>query len=455
MWQDQSAASQACEKAIRQDQDLSKVRKLMEIQGFPVDGDPGGDQFEVPLMCCQLVSGSKAMHIARYLHSKGAKGYDMGAAVEVGDLERLREIVARKGTDFKSNEKARRQGCAAIKRCSYSENGAMAKYLFEQLGPGTAEAEEAYNLSVAMHLRDTERMDAIAATDGFDINRTELVGSILSDTRLAYNGDKAAWDKAETEFIEKHRRASLRKGKYLQLDFALKSATITCNVDNLSWVLDQGADANSPFDYDNEETAITFSLSKGSNPEVVECLLKHGVSPPWLVSNEAAVITLNNAMHRCNPHAKDNDAEGISMVRYLLREHAASFMLALHGTGDGSPLHTACGRGDPDLVRLLLESGAVVAGAGSDTLMTEVISSSRYSRGVSVTEELISLLHEHGCKVEPAAFVCRLNFDERDSGNGGDACLPLLKHLHSLGIDITAAARESDTKVEAQNCQNI
>ena len=233
-------------------------------------------------MCCQLVPKSKALHIARYLHGKGAKGYDMGAAVEVGDLDRLKEIVATEAMDFKSNKKVREQGCAALKRCTYSGNSGMAKYLFQQLGQDSPQANNAYNLGVAMHLGDRDRMDEIAAAEAFDINAMELVDqSILSDTRLAYKGNKAGWDKAEQEFIKTYHRTSSHSHKYLSLDFPLKNAVHTGNADTLSWVLDKGADPNQAFDYDGRETAMSFALARARPKWCAACWATACLHPGW------------------------------------------------------------------------------------------------------------------------------------------------------------------------------
>jgi tetratricopeptide (TPR) repeat protein len=391
------------------------------------------------------MSDSKALHIARYLHRKGAKDYSAAEAVEVGDLERLIELLP----DV-SSEKGRKQACTFLRRCTYSGNAAMANFLFEQLGPGTEDAEDAFSMRVAMCLGERARMDQLASAEIFDINAKYLVArSPYNSTPLPYI-DKAGWDRAEEEFIKTYRRTSSPM-KYLQLEFPLKIAVQADNAEALSWVLAKGGYPNQPFDYDGRQTAISFALGYGS-PATVVCLLQEGgIIPPWAASAAAAAGVLNAAMQRLG---EDSAAKRLAMVEYLLKEDNDAFRAAMNvpSTGGKTPLRSACGKGDIALVRLLLENGACIsedstavasrsdAEKDEESLMMSVIISSRFLRQpaqLQQLKDLIRLLLEHGAPLQNGDFVLRLDFGQKEG-----ACLPLLKCLYAQGVDVFAAAHD-------------
>jgi ankyrin repeat protein len=393
------------------------------------------------------MDSSKALHIARYLHSKGVKHYGVEEAVEVGDLERLTELL----TEF-SSEKARKQACSFLKRCTYSGNAAMAKYLFEKLGPGTEDAEESFSMRVAMCLGERARMDQLASADGFDINGKVLVERMFNSAPLPYT-DKAGWDRAEKEFIKTYHRTT-SPSKYLKLEFPLKIAVQADNEEALAWVLAKGGDPNQPFDYDGCETAIEFALGHGS-PALMDCLLQQeSVKPPWAGSVAAAAGVLNKAMFRLDD---DSTAKVLAMVHYLLHKDKDAFGAAINAPDSKgkTPLRSACGNGDIELVRLLLDNGATIsstdaasgseaeesptsASSSKESLMESVFISSRFSRlPLQSLEDLIGLLLKHGAPLQNADFVLRLDFDDAQG-----ACLPLLKCLYGLGVDVFAAAHD-------------
>jgi len=215
--------------------DLAEVRRSVEEDGLSPDGPPGCSSWDHPLqgacMNADHADGS-ALRIARYLHSKGASGYDVATAVYMGDVDRVEELVAateesdtiisvgssvnihglRSKTGKAHNGKSgtitteldgetgrhgvRLEGggtlavkpgnltliasqpaageeldaekaCRLIRNCRHVE---MARWLYDYAGEDCDDREDAYHIITACKLGDLERVKALAAVPGFDIN---------------------------------------------------------------------------------------------------------------------------------------------------------------------------------------------------------------------------------------------------------------------------------------------
>mmetsp|Transcript_20758 Transcript_20758/g.41154 ORF Transcript_20758/g.41154 Transcript_20758/m.41154 type:complete len:162 (+) Transcript_20758:52-537(+) len=123
--------------------DLAEVKRLVDEVGFDpkVGSEEGSFYWDRPLSECMLVPKGGARGIAQYLHAKGAPGYDADVAVEVGDLDRLKELheASPMGADL---------ACKSLKRSSYSGNVSMARWIFDSMG-GDSDRESAYDLLTA------------------------------------------------------------------------------------------------------------------------------------------------------------------------------------------------------------------------------------------------------------------------------------------------------------------
>ena len=171
--------------------DLAEVKMWVEKKGLRVNGPPDCDFWDLPLTTCLLQANGKCKHIARYLAGRGAENYDVAAAVEVGDIERVQKLL--KGPT--PLEKLDRETAGQLlARCTFSGSMDVARYLYHFMGPekgndmpgilGTCQ-DEAYNIRIACCVGDLNRIKKIAVSEHFSINQGFLVrtGNKVHDTK--------------------------------------------------------------------------------------------------------------------------------------------------------------------------------------------------------------------------------------------------------------------------------
>jgi hypothetical protein len=170
--------------------DLAEVKMWVEKKGLRVNGPPDCDFWDLPLTSCLLQANGKCKHIARYLAGRGAENYDVAAAVEVGDIERVQKLL--KGPT--PLEKLDRETAGQLlARCTFSGSMDVARYLYHFMGPekgndmpgilGTCQ-DVAYNIRTACSVGDLNRIKKIAVSEHFSINQGFLVrtGNKVHDT---------------------------------------------------------------------------------------------------------------------------------------------------------------------------------------------------------------------------------------------------------------------------------
>jgi hypothetical protein len=394
---------------------------LVEDQGFSVEGDPDGcDLMDTPLFLCGNCSNSKGLELARYLHGKGAKGYNADMAVECGDLDRLQEITIQDGHDFDEGGNMRTKGLQWLDRCSFSGNREMARWFHAQLGGG-----DEYTLEKAIALRDQERIEELSTQPDFNADRVLLRDRLRpSVVPLAYT-NKEDWVSANGAHNEKYHIVSMMKGNMssLQLTFPLMAAVRCGNVEAVRWLVKRGADLERAFDFDGKRTPVRHALEHGT-PELLQCLLGSGATPPWAESAAAAADCMTLAVSAISREGES----AMAMAKYLCCKHAQLFSTDMPLTGhDGSSLlEKAAGHGWADMVSWLVKEGNVA----TEGLMAKAISSSSFGGSAPAIKTLQVLLLA-GEKVGPS--------DINNLSLTMESHMEVLRFLHSKGIDVTAA----------------
>lgn len=325
--------------------DLDVIRNLVENYGFDPDGQDDGYGMDTPMFLCVNVSDGKGLGLARYLHSKGAKGYDVSAAVETGDLDRFRELAALEKIDFTTdaNGGVQKKARGWLLRCKYSGNLELARYIWDRLG----KEEDAYPLELAISLEDEARIAKLQKEDTYDVKQAFLVDRIgIYGYKVPLPaGGKEGWAEAEKVFCVKYHKTADRIGSYLRLESPLATAVMTGNVGTIASICKSGGDVEQAFDYAGERTPLWHALGVRS-PEVVQCLLDHGAQPAWLTKSASASappaspdVTLpakcmRQVMSR-QWGMRDGEMGALEMAKYLCNKHPEHFNASMLAVGGG------------------------------------------------------------------------------------------------------------------------
>ena len=86
----------------------------------------------------------------------------MQEAVEVGDLERLQELV--KGPKPLQKLEIAAAAYRSLRRCTFSGNTEMACFLYDFIGSAESDRDEAHHITTACELGDLDRIKCIAET---------------------------------------------------------------------------------------------------------------------------------------------------------------------------------------------------------------------------------------------------------------------------------------------------
>lgn len=380
--------------------DLDAVRRLVEVDGLDPNGDPDSGGWDHPLLRCA------DRRVARYLHSRGARGYGPDAAARANDLDRIQELAG-------DIDAAR--ACALIGRCAGPE---VARWLFDRAG-ADSDREGAYHVVKACGLGDLARIRRLAAAPGFDVDRgwlkpmpgcgEELVPYTTEDARAELN----------ERLVKKYRRVS--SAKCTQLIYPLQAACFHQNPfrpEVAAYLIDElGADKEILFEaasLDKEWlTPMAMAVRRG-RMDLVTFLAEKGAKAPWECGKEAAAKCLLDA-------AADGGAE---MLRFLLgdEERARRFDLTCEDKFGRTPLNLACTLGREANVEFLLSRGEV--GVSPNDI-------SAACRDCNVA--ILRLLLDHGGTLPPDnGVVTMINFEE------DGRALEVLQLLQNHGADLAA-----------------
>lgn len=400
--------------------DLDAVKRYIEVDDLSPNGAPGGSGWEHPLLgACVNASndGGKDLHIARYLHSKGARGYGIATAAQMGDLERIKELV-----DSKEEELAAGRACRLIPQCWQVE---IARWLFDYAG-ADSNREEAYHITIACRLGDLERVKAIAtATPGFDINTGYLKPMAgCGDDIVPYTTD-AEREKLNEQLIKTYRRTC--DTTCTQLLYPLEVVCIQQHPFQpkvAAYLINElGADIEILTETSSGSDRILLTLSaiaiNLSRMDVLDFLSKHGAKAPWKGGGEAAAKCLLDAA---------SSKEGTEMLQFLLddEERAKCFDLTCTDKFGRTPLNRACVFEREENVKYLLGHG----GAGATAIISPKDIRAACEKSNST---ILTLLMNHGGVLPPNnEVVTMISFTD------DDRALAVLKLLHSRSIDLVA-----------------
>jgi len=483
--------------------DLVEVRKLVEEDGLSADGSPGCSSWDHPLLgACMNAdhADGSALLIARYLHSKGASGYDVATAVYMGDVDRVKELVMattegsnkilsvgssvtihglRSKTGKAHNGKSgmiktelddetdrygvsleggkilavkpgnltlvaaqpaageeldAEKACRLIRTCRHAE---MARWLYDHAGEDCDDREDAYHITTACKLGDLERVKALAAMPGFDINTGYLdpMPGCGHDI-VPYTTEKDR-DAHNNNLKEKYRRTNATH--CTKLVYPLQVACLrqrTFNPNMATYLIDKlGADVDFAIDSlkfsQKEKTTILATALDRGYMDVTSFLIDHGATPPWEKDEAAAAQCLMSA-------AGSDSTETLELLLLSDKERAAKFDLEWKDKFGRTPLRLACSLGREENVALLLKAGAVVS-------VDDVRAA--FAKDANLVKVLIESSDE-GSKLLPKsdgeAAATWVDYSLPDDGRA----LELLKFLRDCGVDVTAVhvAKSDDGK---------
>ena len=407
--------------------DLDAVKRLVEVDGLSPNGAPGGSSWDHPLLgACVNASNNdgKDLLVARYLHSKGARGYGIATAVMMGDIERVAELVESGEEDL-----APGRACRLIRECRRAD---VARWLFDYAGADCKTREEAYHITRACRLGDVERIKVLAAAPGFDIDSgylTPMPG--CGEDIVAYTTD-AEREKWEGRLRKTYGRTSIAKCTHLLYPLQAVCQQQRPFRPNVAAYLikDLGASTEISVESlrgrgdDHSKVTLLANAVELGRMDVVEALVAHGAKAPWEGGGEGASQCLLGAAA----------LEDVKMLRYFLgdEERAKCFDLTCEDKFGRTPLHLACVLERRGNVEFLLEHGSGAGVAPSPEAI-------RAACG-NCDAATLSLLLRHGGTLPPNnEVVIMLSF--RDD----DRALAVLKLLQSHdGADLAAAHVHTD-----------
>ena len=349
----------------------------------------------------------------------GAPHYDATAAVEVDDLERLKEVIDEphviRGEPASPAQNLRhREGLLRKARSTTT-----ARYLFDILGRREGSyGDGVYDLHRACELGDIDRIREIARAEGtrFDVNEGQLFWIGMSDIWVcAYTTPEAR----EVVTAEQQKKRHTTPEDTLKLSYPIERAAfgpssldaLRCLVEefdaNVETLLEVGGPSG------ERVTLRELAVSRG-RLDVARYLSERGARAPWHGDAAAAVRALNSAAECESPNAlasllDPSNGEDLDLNAVDQRSH--------------SPLWIAINYCRVANVKLLLAHGAKV----------EPENVRQVARSCNV--ELASLLLEQpGVSVLPQ-HVCAIGFDRESD----DDCRAFLELLHARGVDLNAA----------------
>ena len=420
--------------------DLAEVTRLVEEDGLSPDGSPGCSSRDHPLLGACMNAGDadgSALRIARYLHSKGASGYDVSTAVYIGDVDRVKELVIATTEQPASEELGDEKACRLIRTCRHTE---MARWLYDYSGEDCDDREDAYHITTACKLGDLKRVKTLAAVPGFDVNTgyLEPMPGCGHDI-VPYTTEKER-DARNNHLKEKYRRT--RASQCTRLLYPLQVACLrqgTFSPTLATYLIDKlGADveiAIDPIKFGQKEktTILAIALEQGYMEET-RFLIDHGATPPWEKDAAAAAQCLMSA-------AGSDSTETLKLLLLSDKERTAKFDLEWKDKFGRTPLRIACSLGREENVALLLKAGAVVsiedvrAAFAKDANLVRVLTES--------SDEGAKLLP----KSDGEAAATWVDYSLPDDGRA----LNLLKFLRDCGVDVTAGhVAKSDAGEEHQ-----
>lgn len=398
--------------------DFDEVKRLVEVEGVdPTESEPKFLWFD-----CQC-AGPPARDIARYLHAKGVANYDAATAVEVDDLERVKEVIAE--SNLQHREKLLRKARSA----------AMARYLFDILGRREGSyGDGIYDLHSACALGDVDRIREIAHAAGtrFDVNEGQLFGRMMSEFWVCAYTTPEAREAAAAEQREKHH---MTVEWTLALSYPIERAAFYApSLDALRCLVEEfGANVETLLEVPGRNSGERVTLRERAislgRLDVARYLSEHGARAPWHGDAAAAARVLNAAAELESP--------GV-LASLLDPSNGETFDINSVDERSHSPLWCAINYRRVENVKLLLAHNANIE---PDNVRQVV-------RSCDV--ELASLLLERpGVSVLPK-HVCQIDF-ERESD---EDCRTFLEFLHTRGVDLSTAWDTHLVKINEHSWRN-
>ncbi|KAL7546807.1 hypothetical protein ACHAWF_010141 [Thalassiosira exigua] len=398
--------------------DLEAVKRCIETEGLSPDGPPGCSVWDRPLtVCADADNGGEGKAIARYLHSRGASGYDLQMAARVDDLDRAKELVDSGEEDLDGG-----RACGLIR--DVCRSAGVARWLYDHAGEGS-ERDEAYDITRACELGDLERIKTLAGRPGFDVNAGYLM-------------PMPGCGKDSFPYTTEDERKKINKR--LQVKYGRTSDAMCTQV---LYPLQAACMRQSPFKPEvaayliDELGASTEMLLEGSRrkdrkvtlcqsaaglgyAEVVDFLLQKGAKAPWASGKEEAAECLIDAAALKTPER----------LQFLLgdEERAKCFDFSCRDKFGRTPLNLAVVLEREANVEFLLGRPGVVV---SPDDVSAALSQSNAS--------ILTLLVENGGALPPNnAAVTMLSFQADGRARS------VLELLHDRGADLTAPCVETE-----------
>lgn len=397
--------------------DLDAVKRFIEVDGLSPNGASGKCSWDHPLLgACVNASndGGKDVLVARYLHSKGARGYGIATAVQMSDLERVRELA-----DSGEEELAAGRACRLIRDCRSVD---IARWLFEYAG-ADSDREEAYHVTKACELGDLERIKALATVPGFDINTGYLKAMPGCGENIVPYTTDADREKLNEELIKTYGRTC--DTKCTQLVHPLQIACLQQKpfqpevAAYLIKELGAHTDIKSAALGGDKKATLMANAVHLCRLEVIQFLGQQGAKALWENGEEAAATCLLDA-------AASRSGSGTEMLKFFLGDEnrAKCFDLSCKDKFGRTPLNLAC----------VLERGANVEFILQHGGKGVVVSSKDVEAACNhCSPAILTMLLDHGGTLPPNnEVVTMISF--RDD----DRALAVLKLLHSRGADLTA-----------------
>ena len=340
----------------------------------------------------------------------------------MSDLKRVKELV-----DSGEEDLAVGRACRLIREC---RRAGIARWLFNYAG-ADSDREKVYHITKACRLGDLERIKALAATPGFDINTGYLKPMPgCGEDIVPYTTD-AEREKLNERLIEKYRRTC--GATCTQLLYPLQAVWIQqtpFQPEVAAYLINElGADTEILVEAihrgDGMVTLMANAVSLG-RMDVIEFLGKQGAKAPWESGEDAAAkCLLDAAASRSGPE----------MLQSFLgdEERAKSFDLTCTDKFGRTPLNLACVLKREANVEYLLRHG----GAGA-TISPEDVRAACNQSNIAI----LTLLLDHGGTLPPDnEVVTMISFSDDKQA------LAILELLHSRGTDLAAAYRTTQDGV--------